>query len=72
MKHGKVIARINHKWIILTHIYSVDIADDVTDGEVPFILSLVIVLWCAQRYRGGKVVQTKTAYFLDVDQLYFY
>ena len=50
-KNNRTIARINHKRTLFTQTYSVEIVDDVTNGEIPFVLSLVIVLWCTQRYR---------------------
>ena len=51
-KQDMLIAKINRQWVSLTNVYSVEIADDIPDKEIPFVLALVIVLWCAHRYRA--------------------
>ena len=57
-KHNKTVAKINRNWIALTNSYSVEITDDVSDREVAFVLSLVIALWSAHRFRGQLALKT--------------
>ena len=51
-KSGRIIAEIKRKFPAFAERYTVDIEEDVQQSEIPFILTLVITLWCAQRYRG--------------------
>ncbi|CAF1202517.1 unnamed protein product [Rotaria sp. Silwood1] len=46
------IAAIKRKCPAFAERYTVDIDERVHERDIPFILTLVITLWCAQRYRG--------------------
>ncbi|CAF2858392.1 unnamed protein product [Rotaria sp. Silwood2] len=51
-KDGIQIAEVKRKFPAFAERYTVDITERVHERDIPFILTLVITLWCAQRYRG--------------------
>jgi uncharacterized protein YxjI len=51
-KGGSTIAKIQRKFPALFEQYTVDIDENVNEKDIPFILTLAVTLWCAQRYRG--------------------
>ena len=51
-KDRRAIAEVKRKFPAIAERYTVDIYEHVNEQDIPFILTLVIVLWCAQRYRG--------------------
>lgn len=51
-KGGRTVAEIKRKFPAFAERYTVDIDEHVHQSEIPFVLTLVITLWCAQRYRG--------------------
>jgi uncharacterized protein YxjI len=52
-KNGSIVAEVKRKFPALAARYTVDIDEHVKESEIPFVLALVITLWCAHRYRGG-------------------
>lgn len=51
-KDEKTIAQIKRKFPAIAQRYTVDIDENIKEQDLPFVLTLVICLWCAQRYRG--------------------
>jgi uncharacterized protein YxjI len=51
-KDGNVVAEVKRKFPAFAERYTVDIHENVNERDIPFVLTLVITLWCAQRYRG--------------------
>ncbi|CAF0842563.1 unnamed protein product [Rotaria sordida] len=51
-KDGVPIAQVKRKFPAFAERYTVDIDEQIHESDIPFILTLVITLWCAQRYRG--------------------
>jgi uncharacterized protein YxjI len=51
-KDGNMVAEVKRKFPTFAERYTVDIDENVTDRDIPFVLTLIITLWCAQRDRG--------------------
>jgi uncharacterized protein YxjI len=51
-KDGNMIAEVKRKFPTFAERYTVDIDENVNEKDIPFVLTLIIALWCAQRYRG--------------------
>jgi len=51
-KDGKMVAAVKRKFPTLAERYTVDIDENINERDIPFVLTLIITLWCAQRDRG--------------------
>jgi uncharacterized protein YxjI len=51
-KDGNMIAEIKRKVPAFAERYTVDIDKNINEKDIPFVLTLIIIVWCTQRNWG--------------------